>query len=193
MSSTTTPAPAVESIVNFTFELGQLRMEARRGWRKLFVDEESVAEHTQRAACLGFILAKRLGYKNPAEVAAMVLFHDMQETRTSDVDRVGKMYLQVNSTKAAKDQTTPLGEVGQEIFDLWQAAGEADTEAGKIAKDAEILEMVFTARELVVRGHKDAQEWIDSSRPRLKNKISLEILEAVNIADPSTWWKQLYR
>ena len=29
--------------------------------------------------------------------------------------------------------------------------------------DAEILEMTFTARELVVKGNTDAQKWIDSS------------------------------
>ena len=180
-----------EELVRFGFELGQLRTEARHGWNRIYESPESVAEHTHRAASLGYILAHRAGFKDPALVAAMVLFHDVQETRTGDVDRVQRRYLKVEKHQAVLDQTRELGAAGKAIFDMWKEVEEAETEAGKLAKDAEILEMVFMARELVIKGNADAQVWIDTSRDRLKTKGALELLEMIEKADSSDWWKKV--
>jgi hypothetical protein len=46
-----------DAVVRFTFELGQLRQEVRHGWLRIYENPESVAEHSQRAACLGYLLA----------------------------------------------------------------------------------------------------------------------------------------
>jgi len=51
--------------------------------------------------------------------------------------------------------------------------------------------MAFTARELVVRGNKDAQSWIDGIRTRLHTMSAKEILEIINKSDPGIWWKKL--
>lgn len=176
-------------VARFVFELGQLRTEARHGWNRIYENPESVAEHTHRAACLGYLLAHREGFNDPNLIATMILFHDMHETRTGDADKVQRKYLQLDEEGAARDQTKELGRAGDAIFQMWQDVEEGKTEAGRIAKDAEILEMVFTARELVIRGNTDAQQWISSTRRRLQTKGAQELLEVINGADPAEWWK----
>lgn len=181
-----------EELVRFTFELGQLRTEARHGWNRIYEHPETVAEHTQRAASLGFLLAHREGFKDPPLIATMILFHDMHETRTGDADKVQRKYLTLDEAGAARDQTQGLGLAGKAIFEMWLEVEEGKTEAGRLAKDAEILEMVFTARELVIRGNTDAQEWISSSRTRLKTEGARALLEIIDTSDPSEWWKRLH-
>jgi putative hydrolase of HD superfamily len=178
-------------VVRFVFELGQLRTEARHGWNRIYENPETVAEHTQRAACLGYLLAHREKFSDPNLIATMILFHDMHETRTGDADKVQRKYLQLDEEGAARDQTKELGGAGRTILEMWRAVEEGDTEAGQLAKDAEILEMVFTARELVIRGNTDAQQWISSSRRRLKTKSAQELLEIIDKADPAEWWKRV--
>jgi putative hydrolase of HD superfamily len=121
----------------------------------------------------------------------MILFHDMHETRTGDADKVQRRYMKLDEEGAAREQMEGLGAAGKAIFEMWLEVENGETEAGRLAKDAEILEMVFTARELVVRGNKDAQEWIESSRKRLKTEGARELLEIINTADPSEWWKRV--
>src|SRR5262245_61684506 len=106
-------------------------------------------------------------------------------------DMVQKRYLRVDEERAALEQVQDLGTVGKAIFQMWKEVEEGSTEAGIIAKDAEILEMVFTARELVVRGNTDAQSWIDGSRTRMRTASGKELLELINDSDPSEWWRRI--
>lgn len=179
------------SIVRFIFELGQLRQEARHGWLRIYENPESVAEHTQRAASLGYILAHCEGYSDPNRVATIILFHDMHEARTGDADKVQRKYLKLDEYQAAADQVVGLEAAGKEILTMWGEVEECSTQAGIIAKDAEVLEMAFTAREMVVRGNTDAQEWIVSVGRRLKTESAKAILEMIDNADPSDWWKEV--
>lgn len=121
----------------------------------------------------------------------MILFHDMHEVRTGDMDLVQKQYLVVDEQSVASEQSDGLGTAGRSILQMWRQVDERSTEAGVIAKDAEILEMAFTARELVVRGNTDAQRWIDASIPRMKTKSGQELLAIVNESDPCEWWKRI--
>jgi 5'-deoxynucleotidase YfbR-like HD superfamily hydrolase len=180
-----------QAIVRFTFELSQLREEARHGWLRIYENPESVAEHTQRAAALGFLLACREGFADPNLVVTMIVFHDMHEARVGDQDMVQKRYVRADEERAAFEQVQDLGRAGRAIFQMWKEVEEGSTEAGVIAKDAEILEMVFTARELVVRGNTDAQSWIDSSRARMRTASGKELLELITDSDPSEWWRRV--
>jgi putative hydrolase of HD superfamily len=180
-----------DAVVRFTFELAQLRQEARHGWQRIFENPESVAEHTQRAAVLGYLISHREGFDNPNLVATMILFHDMHEARTGDADIIQRKYNNLDEQRAATDQVLGLGGAGKTILEMWNEIENANTKAGRIAKDAEILEMAFTARELIVRGNKDAQSWIDGLRNRLHTKSGKELLEIINRSDPGNWWKKL--
>jgi hypothetical protein len=75
---------------------------------------------------------------------------------------------------------------------MWREVDEQSTRAGLIAKDAEVLEMAFTARELVVRGNADAQHWIDASIARMQTKSGQDLLAIINDSDPCEWWKRVW-
>ena len=180
-----------DAAVRFIFELAQLRQEARHGWQRIFENPESVAEHTQRAAILGYLIAHREGFNDPNLVATMILFHDMHEARTGDADIIQRKYNILDEQKAAADQVSGLGNAGKTILEMWNEIENANTKAGRIAKDAEILEMAFTARELIVRGNKDAQFWIDGLRSKLRTKSGKDLLEITNKSDTGAWWKNL--
>jgi putative hydrolase of HD superfamily len=188
--------PDPSDVIRFTFELGQLRQERRRGWLRIFEDPESVAEHSHRAACLGYILAHLEGYADPHEVATMILFHDIHEARMGDPDLVKKHAVTPPVVKTAEDnairgQVAPLDQVGQKILEMWKAVDTQSTPAGIIAKDAEKLEMAFTAREVMIRGNADAKYWLETLTPLLKTSSAKTLLSIVTTADPCEWWKRV--
>jgi putative hydrolase of HD superfamily len=180
----------LDAVVDYIFEVGQLRLEARHGWLRLGRNPESVAEHSHRAACLGYLLAKLESFSNPELVATMVLFHDAHEVRIGDTDTIQKKYVKIDEWGAAASQVKELGGIGESIFRMWQEVDERSSEAGIIAKDAELLEMVFMARELAVDGT-DTSPWVESARQRLKTVSAKELLESVLLADPHQWWKKV--
>ncbi|MDX1611481.1 MAG: HD domain-containing protein, partial [Candidatus Thermoplasmatota archaeon] len=141
----TQPSPEDRRVLDFLFEQGQLKRIPRSGWFRAGIDEpESVADHTLRAAQLAYILAEMEGHPDPARVCAMVVFHEIGETRVGDVDRIAKRYVQRAEEAAAKDQLEALGSIGEGIFELWRAVEEKHTPGGIIAKDADKLEAALT-------------------------------------------------
>lgn len=174
-------------ILNFVFELGQLRRIKHEGWRVIGIeDPESVAEHTLRAAQIGFILAKLENYPNPEQVCTMVVFHDIGETRVGDIHKLAKRYITVDEAKATQEQLEPLDELSDQIFDLWNQVENQTTFAGIIAKDADLLEQAVMAKEYLEKGYVAAQRWIDNVGNALKTdsaKQLLGTLETVNYYD----------
>ncbi len=180
-----------QPIVRLIHELGQLQEEKRNGWKRLGAEPESIAEHSLRAAQLAFILASMEGHPNPHEVCAHAVFHDVAETRTSDLDKVHQEYTDAREEQAVRDQTAELGECGEEIVQMWKAVDERATPAGAIAKDADYLEMAFKAREFMWQGFMDAQLWIDGIRDALQTESAKQLLAALEEADPNEWWKRV--
>jgi 5'-deoxynucleotidase YfbR-like HD superfamily hydrolase len=121
----------------------------------------------------------------------MILFHDMHEVRVGDADRVQRQYVQLAEDDAAREQTEGLGTAGAAIFRMWKEVDTQSTTAGALAKEAEILEMVFTARELMVRGNQDARLWIDTAALRIQTQSGRKLLELIKAADPGEWWKRV--
>jgi 5'-deoxynucleotidase YfbR-like HD superfamily hydrolase len=95
--------------VKLAHELGQLKMLPRTGWLRAGIEHpESVAEHSLRAAMLAWMLAGLEG-ADPERAATMALWHDSQETRTTDLDHVARRYLHTTSNEQiTADQTEPL-------------------------------------------------------------------------------------
>jgi putative hydrolase of HD superfamily len=186
------------AVRRLTFEAGGLRRERRHGWQRIFADPESVAEHSHRAAVLAYLLAAlarrsemRFAGVDPCRVSTLVTFHDLHETRTGDDDRVQKRYLAVDRERAMADQVAGLGALGADIAQMWREVETGATPDGLLAKDAEILEMAFTGRELVVLGNRDAQAWIDAAGARLASRTARRLHDLLDTADPGEWWKGL--
>jgi putative hydrolase of HD superfamily len=179
----------MEDICNFIFELGQLKRVKHEGW-KLFGNSnpESVAEHSLRAAQIGYILAKLEGYDKPEEICSTLVFHDIGECRIGDIHKVARRYVESDEERAVRDQTRKLKGIGENIVELWRKTNASKTKAGAIAKDADLLEMAVTAKEYLDIGFKSAQDWLDRISKKLKTGSAKKILESLRNLNSNEWW-----
>ncbi|MBI2579579.1 MAG: HD domain-containing protein [Candidatus Aenigmarchaeota archaeon] len=177
---------------DFIHELGMLKRVKHEGWRLAGVEfPDSVADHCLRAAQIGYILARLEKYGKPEEVCVIVLFHDIEECRTGDIHKVARRYVSKEGEKAVKDQTEKLGDIGSGIFGMWEAAEMRNTRAGIIAKDADLLEQAFTAREYMENGHASAQDWINNVSKALQTKSAKTLLAVLENSKSTDWWRGL--
>jgi len=119
-------ALTLEALANFIFEMGPLRLEPRRGWQRLNLRPENVA-----------------------------------------------------------DQTRSLGESGSRVQALWHEMHLRRSQAARIAKDADLLEMAFTARQLMAQGHSDARHWFDSTGQGLSTDTARRLHTALERVRPT--------
>lgn len=181
-----------KDILNFIFELGQLKRIKHEGWRLIGVKSpESVADHCLRAAQIGYILAKMEKYENPFEVCSMVVFHDIVECRIGDIHRVANRYVSVEAESVAKEQLKKLDIVGKEILDMYRQANTRSSKAGIIAKDADRLDMAVTAKEYKEKGYAYAQDWIDNISKSMKTKSAQKLIKDLENSDSNQWWQGL--
>lgn len=181
-----------KTLLHFFFELGQQKYIEHEGWRLIGAHQiESIAEHALRAAQVGYVLAWLEGYKNPQEVCTMVVFHDVSECRIGDIHKVANRYIVVDEEKAAREQLAPLGEIGNEIFRLWAEVESQSSEAGKIAKDADRLEIALTAKEYIEKGYAQAQNWIDNVGKRLETHSAKQLWKDLHSVSSNDWWQGL--
>jgi len=181
-----------KQILNFIYELGTLQRIKHEGWKIAGIkDPESVAEHSLRAAQIAFILAKMEGHKQPHKIATMLVFHDIGECRIGDIHKVANRYIDAHEEQAVKDQTKPLKKLGEEILSLWQETEEAKTEAGKIAKDADLLEQAITAKEYQEQGYLSVQNWLTNIKKALKTKSAKDLFKKLSKTRSTDWWQGL--
>ncbi|MBM3204648.1 HD domain-containing protein [Candidatus Uhrbacteria bacterium] len=181
-----------KEILNFFFELGQLRRIKHEGWRLAGIEyPDSVAEHSLRAAQIGLVLAHLETYENPLEVCAMLVFHDIGECRIGDLHKVANRYVQVDEDRAVKEQLVSLGEVGESIYTLWKQVEHKDTRAGIIAKDADYVEQGILAKEYVERGYVSAEDWIKNTSRAVKTDSAKRLLAELPHTTSTDWWHGL--
>jgi putative hydrolases of HD superfamily len=181
-----------DEIIKFLFELAQLKRIKHEGWRLVGVEHpDSVAEHSLRAAQIAFFLADAEGHPEPEKAIAMVVFHDIPETRIGDLHRVALRYAKPDEPSAVRDQTAKLGEAGRKIRELWEEFEARETDLSKIAKDADRLEQALTAKEYIEKGHDFAVNWIDNIRKVLHTNTAKRWLEKIAETDSNVWWQGL--
>ena len=181
-----------KNIINFIFELKQLSRIKHEGWKMIGIkDPESVADHSLRSAQIGFILAKLEKYDDPCEICSIIVFHDMAESRIGDIHRVANRYIEVEEEKVAKEQTKKLDEIGEEIFEMWKQAENRNTKAGIIARDANWLDMAFTAKAYMEIGYKYAKDWMNNIEKSLKTESAKELFNELKKSDSNEWWQGL--
>lgn len=185
----------IKSIVNFIFELGQLKRIRHEGWRIIGVDNpETVAAHCLRAAQIGYLLAIMEGYKNPYEVVTAVVFKDIGECRLGDIHRTASRYIKnvkEFEEQAIQEQLTPIPEIKKDIYRLWNETDFRKTVMGTIAKDANMLEMAFTAQELIDQGNIGATQWRDNFKTVLRTKSALILFKELGELGSNNWWQKI--
>ncbi|MCX6739156.1 MAG: HD domain-containing protein [Candidatus Parcubacteria bacterium] len=184
----------LKKIVDFLFELGHLRFTPRTGWQQLGIkDPQNDAEHTVRTAQIAFVLASMEGHKNPCHCATVALFHDIAEIRTGDMNKISKRYNQTDENLADSEQVANLGKVGENVTIVKKEFLEGKTYASKIAKDADRLELMFTAKELMKQGYPDAEQFFLSGFVGMETESAKQVAEELRDADPHAWWKAIKR
>lgn len=182
-----------KNITNFIFELGALKNVKRSGWWIINVkDPENVAEHSFRSGVIGHFLAK-LEKVDANKVALMSFFNDLHEARLNDLHKVGHRYIDFRKAELAarEDQAKGLGETGKEMLELHKEFIEQKTKESIVARDADLLEVAFQAKEYIEIGYKDAQDWINNVKKIIVTESAKKILKEMEKTSSNNWWKNL--
>jgi putative hydrolase of HD superfamily len=178
------------STARFLHEAGTLKNQRRTGWWMAGVrDPESVAEHSWRTSLIASVLASMEG-ADPARAALIATWHDTGETRSGDVNHLGRKYVEgsADPREIAADQTeglpAPLAEMVRGAVAEYEAQ---ETAEAWCAKDADKLECLLQGLEYRAQGYSSAQRWIDNSRARIKTKSGQALAEAALAGDPVDW------
>lgn len=177
----------LESVTDFLFEAGMLSKTPRSGFFFLGSGEQSVAEHINRVCYVGLTLAKIAENVDTSKVLKMCLFHDLAETRVSDLNYVHQKYTERHEDWAIKDLTSTLF-FGEEINGVLEEYEKRESKESKIAKDADNLELVLSLKEQADIGNERAESWIKNAVKRLKTEEAKLLAEQILDTDSDKWW-----
>jgi putative hydrolase of HD superfamily len=173
----------------FIYELGLLKRYKRTGWLLAGVpDPESIAEHTLRVSMIAAVIAAMEG-ADPQRAAFLALWHDSQETRTTDLPHLTKRYVTAApNERVTDDQARDLPEAVSRMLRPAVREYEArQSPEARCARDADKLECLIQAREYHDQGHHNVQPWLDSSLAELQT-VSAKQLAHEALAQNSLDW-----
>ncbi|MFF0737715.1 HD family hydrolase [Streptomyces chartreusis] len=176
-------------VAHFLWEAGTLKTARRTGWWMAGVrDPESVAEHAWRTSVIASVIATLEG-ADAARAAHLAVWHDSQETRTGDVNHLGKKYATPGDPVAVTaDQTAGMPEVLRDAVRAVVAEYEARETAEAIcARDADKLECMLQGLEYKGQGYEAAQRWVDNSRARIVTKSGQLLADQLLAQAPLDW------
>ncbi|WP_328440982.1 HD domain-containing protein [Streptomyces sp. NBC_00444] len=170
------------AVARFLYEVGTLKNTARTGWWMAGVQHpESVAEHSWRTALIATIISKLEG-ADPARAAFLAVWHDSQETRTGDVNHLGKKYSggEADPRDITADQVAGMPQLlAEAVGDLIAEYEAKESPEAICARDADKLECMIQGIEYRDQGYANAQRWIDNSRGRIVTKTGQALADAV--------------
>jgi putative hydrolase of HD superfamily len=164
-------------ITAFLYEIGQLKRYPRTGWHTAGVPQpESVAEHSFRASVIAAVIATLEG-ADPQRAAFLALWHDSQETRTTDLSHLTKKYVSpLPNESVTSDQVSRLPGPLAGVITAAVAEYEArETPEARCARDADKLELLLQAREYTDQGHPGLRPFLDSALSALRTDAGREL------------------
>jgi putative hydrolases of HD superfamily len=176
-------------ITAFLYEIGQLKRSPRTGWLTAGVPSpESVADHSYRASVIATAIAAMEG-ADPQRAAFLAIWHDTQETRTTDLSHLTKKY--VTPTPNETVTSAQVSHLPAALADVIRGAV-AEYEAcatyeARCAHDADKIELLLQAREYADQGHPGLRPFIDSALAALQTAAA-RALAAEAIQQGSLDW-----
>ncbi len=184
----------MKKLVNFLFEVGELKKETRSGWERISVpNPETVAEHSFRAAVVGYFLAREENV-DENEVVKMLLFHDIPETRIGDLEKVQRIYHGKDGAeeRATEEQSKKLPEKYRDEYrERVKNFNHGENEEAVVAGDADLIECAIQAKEYIKDGHEDARFWIETIDGNLETETARKMLEKIKNKE-RRWWEDLF-
>ncbi|MDD4662232.1 MAG: HD domain-containing protein [Candidatus Pacebacteria bacterium] len=190
----------MKNIINYIFEIGVLRREKHNGFKLIGAENlDSIAEHALRAAQIGYILTILENEKhgidiNPEKVASMLIFHDNGEARIGDLHKVASRYIDSTEAeqKAFEEQSQKLPQKAiDNLLKYYNEFENRNTIEGVIAKDADWLEVAFSAKELYDLGNQLGMDWIINVEGALETDSAKEMLKEMKEVRFTDWWMNL--
>lgn len=176
-----------KSIVNLFFEVGALANTPRSGFFFLGSGSQSVAEHTNRVAYIGMVMAMLDSTVDSGKVVKMCLLHDLAEARTSDLNYVHQKYVTADEESAIHALAKTL-DFGDQILALLTEYKERRSAESIMAKDADNLEWILSLKEQADIGNVRAETWIPSAIKRLKTDVAKRIAMEILTTKADEWW-----
>jgi len=173
-------------VSNFFYELGILQVLKRSGQDFLGSGNQSVADHSFRVAMMGYTMARMAGV-DADKVLKMCMFHDLEEARTGDLNYLQQAYVESDDDKALAHSMEDLPIEG-EVLELIKEFGAQETDEARLAKDADVLELLFFLKEQKDKGNPQADNWIRGTVTRLKTDIAKEIFNSASEIMYYEWW-----
>jgi len=177
----------ITSVVKFLFETGMLSKTPRSGFFFLGTGKQSVAEHVNRVTYIGYCLANMKEGVDVGKVVQLCLFHDISESRISDLNYVHQKYTERYEDKAHSDLVASLP-FGKEVSKLLEEYHDRETIEAQFAKDADNLEFLLSLKEQIDVGNERAKTWIKPLMGRLLTKEAIELAEVIIKTDSDSWW-----
>ncbi len=176
-----------KDIANFFFEVGMLAKTPRSGFHFLGTGEQSVAEHVNRAAYIAYALAQMDGKVDTLKILKMCLFHDISETRISDLNHIHQKYVERKEHSAIQDiaDSVPFGD---DISAILVEYEQRQSRESIIVKDSDTLEWILALKEQIDTGNKRAEEWVKIAIDRLKTENAKILAQAIMATDSNEWW-----
>ena len=182
------------STLDLLGEAGVLKSVRRSGWWMIGMkNAESVADHSFRAALLGYVLAK-MENVDPYPVVMMSLTNDLHEARINDLHKVGHRYIDFPAAekKASAEQLAGLpAHVGEDLQRWSMELSGLTSRAGHIARDADILECMIQGKEYADRGNTRAIDWMRRPAHLLRTKSAKKLAVRLRTWKSDDWWQHL--
>ncbi|MDR1396213.1 MAG: HD domain-containing protein [Desulfarculales bacterium] len=179
----------MKGLALLAFEAGMLKKLRRTGYPFLGSGGESVADHSFRAALLGYHLALTQPGADAARVALMLLHHDLPESRTNDLNYVHKQYVQADENKAGAHQAANLPSRNRDVFlGLLEEFNAQESLEAQLARDADQLDMIVELKEQQDLGNAYARQWLEYVPKRLLTPAARELAQEILNTDWTEWW-----
>lgn len=193
----------IKNLVSFFYEIGTLRRILRMHQQALLLHDptDNISSHSFRTAFIGYFLAKELKVDTD-KVVKMCLLHDIEESRTGDLNWVHKRYIKVFENEIRVGQLKNLPDA-EELLKLSKEYQRRKTLEAKIAKDADLLDEIFLLKEYELQGNKEAVDWLKGTHKKgpggesqqerqMFTKLAKEIARELKKQKPSSWWESLW-
>ncbi|MBU1165150.1 HD domain-containing protein [Patescibacteria group bacterium] len=185
----------LKTITNLLFESGMLKRQKEVGsyFAGVDADSTSIADHIMRTCLIAYFLAHAEG-ADPQKCVMICLFHDLHETRVTDLPKVASRYINKDEAekKAFYDQTKELpNKIKKEVRELWSEVEKLKTLEGIVAEDADRLEHAISAREYVNIGYQGMQNWINNVKKAVNTNSAKEFIKIIEKSDLNDWYKGL--
>ena len=184
----------MEDIANYIFEAGMLKKVSRSGWwTEGIKNPETVAEHSHRAAIVGFILAKmeKMSDEQASRICSALVFHDVHESRLTDLNKISERYIENKKELERKIENEQIQNLPNEIRDSVGSLFNLSEKEKQVLQDADRIELLFQAKEYSETGYPNVAKWLDNQMKRIKTESAKKLLEQVKKQSFREWTKGL--